>query len=40
MLKYPFAVFVSDSFGEIIIPRIEVKQDLSTVKIHLSKYDV
>jgi hypothetical protein len=40
MMKYPFSVFVHDNLGEIIIPRIEVKKDLTTVKIHLSKYDV
>jgi len=39
MMKYPFSVFVSDNLG-IIFHRIEVKQDLTTVKIHLSKHDV
>ena len=38
-MKYPFSVFVSDNFGNIF-HRIEVKQDLSIVKILLSKYDV
>jgi hypothetical protein len=40
LIKYPFSIFVSDVFGEHIFHRIEVKQDLTTIKIFFSKYDV
>lgn len=40
MMKYPFTVFVTDGMHTHLFHRIEVKQDLSTVKIFFSKLDV
>lgn len=39
-IKYPFSIFVSDGFGENIFHTVEVKQDLTTIKILFSKYDI
>jgi hypothetical protein len=40
LVRYPFTVFITEPYGDPIFHRIEVKQDLTTVKIFFSNYDV